>query len=151
MSRPRALRRKKIRESQARLKKRAESEGFLPGQKLIVQETRGRKMSEVLLDFARPYLDLATDSDAERKAIALSAMAWNVALLPLEEHAEKIAKLTSAFPDFADDLKQIMHEMIQRKLLFFPDIRRIVVSYEVIELGGERLHLSVISSLEPQD
>jgi len=144
MSTLRSLRRKKIRESQDRLKKKVQAD--LSGQQVVVRQTQGEKMSEVLLDFVRPHLDLAQNDEQQRKAIALAVLAWNVALLPPEKHAEEIDQIVSGFPDVAEEMRTLMQAMVQRKLMLFPDHRRVILNYEIADLGGSQLHLSVIST-----
>ena len=140
----RSLRRKKIRESRERLK--AQAKAAMPGQQVIIQGPQGEKMSEVLLDFAQPYLDLAHDDEAKRKAIGLAALSWNVALMPPEKHEAEIEKIVGDFPEAAEDMRAVMREMIQRKLILFPALNRTVLSYEVADLGGGQMHLSVMST-----
>ena len=133
-------------------------------------------MSEVLLEFIKPYRELAQSDSDLQKLIGLGIVAWNVSLLPATERE-------GALNDFVSDLfrsknpinrlrslvrkwiggsekadmkvasaeesgfKQIVNEMVERKLRRFSGNRRFIVSYHV-ELDGEDVQLFVASTFE---
>jgi hypothetical protein len=130
-------------------------------------------MSEILLEFIAPYRDKALDDTALERLIALGAMAWNVALLPESKRETSIDELASKLfmpsrinpkywfrkllvagtmsgkmatsPEIVD-FKDVINEMIDRKISRFNQNRRWIVSYQV-NITPDDVHLSVVSTM----
>ena len=112
----------------------------------VIVEASGQ-MSEVLLDFIEPYTRHVHSEDEFRNAIRLGLVAWNTALLPKERQVETIERfIDEVVHDGADDFRQVVYEMIERKQRWFAQIKRLILKYHltVTENGP---HLSVISTL----
>jgi len=104
-------------------------------------------MSEVLLDFIEPYTRRAHSEDEFRNVMRLGLVAWNTALLPKERQVETIERfIDEAVHDGADNFRQVVYEIIERKQRWFAQIKRLILKYHltVTENGP---HLSVISTL----
>jgi len=121
----------------------------------LTSAPRGRKLSAVILDYARPLID-NVDDDQFRIAIGIAIMCWNVALSPEEEQKEKLrllckemAKMAKGAPGgFADEAKMWTQWLVERKKTLFADDRRMVLNYNV-ENRGDSHHLQVASTLAP--
>ena len=133
-------------------------------------------MSEVLLEFIKPYRELAQSDSDLQKLIGLGIVAWNVSLLPANERegalndlvtdlfrrkspikrlsslvrkwigASEKADMKVASPEVTE-FKQIVYEMVEHKLRRFARNRRFIISYHV-EIDGDDVQLFVASTLE---
>jgi len=103
-------------------------------------------MSEVLLDFIEPYTEEAQSEDEFRSLITMGLVAWNTALLPEEIREQTLDRLIDeAVRDGADDFRQVIHEMIERKQRWFAQIKRLMLKYD-LTVSEKGCHLSVIST-----
>ncbi|MFM7383928.1 MAG: hypothetical protein ACKO1W_12885, partial [Microcystaceae cyanobacterium] len=107
-----------------------------------------RKMSEVLLEFATPVLEEAEDFEDCQFCFSMAVIAWNLALLPLEDQAEFFKEnhfLKNPLDKEDVEMSKFCMEMIQTlialKLLHFGKDRRMVEDYQLTENDGD-LHLS---------
>ncbi len=105
------------------------------------------KMSQVIIDFAKPVLETANTEEEFRKGIGLAALAWNTSLLPEVERDEMISQsISSSIPDAADSVLVALEMLIARKHQYFPNNNRYIMDYELSGTPPD-LHLSVVSSL----
>ena len=123
----------------------------------LIQNPEGvEKMSEVLEEFVKPYLAFADNYVARKKLVETAVAAWNLALLPEDKRSECLTEMIASSVDKVDkltqqDLKEILNEMVDRKLDFFPNNKRIIYNIQLQESKG-KCHLSVASSLiDPPD
>jgi hypothetical protein len=118
----------------------------------IVTNPEGEvKMSEVLEKFVEPYLDTAKSSSDRRSLIGIAVTAWNLALMPENERQSFIDKFIVEMFNQKDthiiqDIREILDEMVARKLEFFPDVKRLIVEFQLQETRN-KFHLSVASTL----
>jgi hypothetical protein len=112
---------------------------------LLVSDPPGfEKMSAVLLEFARPFMDVAID-DEDRKAILVLAMlAWNLSLLPEAECEQQLQKLLLPKLDRPNQI--MVRKMITRRRTHFAHHHRQVLDH-VIEIKGRDLRLDVVTTL----
>lgn len=124
--------------------------GLLEGRHKVIYEPRGRaKMSEVILSFAEPYLELANTYKELDKTISLAIVAWNTALIPESEQKAMVKKMINdlSFSGVdARDLIKVVGGMIKRKRRYFADHTRAVTEYHLSETR-DGIHLSVASTL----
>ena len=107
------------------------------------------KMSEVLWEFIAPYTPLAPDREAMEKLLAMAIAAWNVALFPGGERAQRLRELSTTLPAEARaDFLALIQEMVARKERDFAQHTRYILNYELTE-QRERYHLNVLSTLPP--
>ena len=126
-----------------------ESEHFKDHGVLI--ETPGLvRMSRVLLDFAKPYIDPYDDHDLKRAIMSLAIIAWNISLLPQLGTEENLVKLITpvlgskpSATHLAEHNKQL-RGMVAHKERFFPQYDRVIFDYE-IKFVGEEMRLAVVS------
>ena len=134
------------------------------------------KMSGVILRFLEPYRTIARDETAFENLVALGVVAWNVAILPVEEREQALDEFAGAFgigrfsvlgrigrwfwakmglspsggvrqSRTIRDFKATVGEMIDRKLREYPNNRRFILDYQ-IGGAGEEVQLFIISTLE---
>jgi len=114
---------------------------------LIIQDSSQEKMSEVLLEYGEPFLDSIDPQDRaeHEKAIQLSMMLWNCAIMQDDPKKRKEVKKTlKALISDAESKSVVLH-MLDRKRLMFPNNKRIIVSYELTETQ-RGFHLHVVST-----
>lgn len=125
----------------------------LPVSKMIVDPEREAKMSEVILDFAKPFLNKCEDEESEKKAIELAILIWNLSLFPKKSRDQEIEKLCSGLSpsEDANDFAALMNYvniLLERKQEYYPDNKRAIISYQMSGSGKNRL-LDVASTLSP--
>ena len=116
--------------SAEKIKERVQRNDGFRGAKgsLFIQDPKGvRKMSEIILEFARPILDEANSFDDHKKVILMAMLAWNIGL---DDESEANAKLEKLCNDMArsmdDDLvvefRKRLVSLIQRKREHFSEV-----------------------------
>lgn len=113
------------------------------------------KMSAVILEVVGPLLKQYAKTPERAKAVIMLAIAgWNKSLLPPDKQpvVEKDI-IDHLVPDDGSGeavgvAVEIMDAAADRRKRLFPDLRKIIVDYEV-EIGGGRLTLNVSSAPVP--
>jgi hypothetical protein len=142
----------------------------------LYSSAEDQRMSEVLLEFIKPYRALAYDDAALEKLIGLGVVAWNVALLPSSEREDAlndlatnlfrretpVRKLSNSLRRWLGaggkaetkkeaaevrEFKEIVYEMVEHKLRRFARNRRFIMSYHT-EIKGDDIRLFVASTSE---
>ncbi len=114
-----------------------------PGQQIQILQT-GQKMSEVIANFAQPWLELAKTEEQHKTLLRLALLAWNAALLPEAKRWEGTdPKITEAL---GEPGMRLLQQMIARKLALYADIEWPILDYE-LSGSGEDLRLNVISGV----
>ncbi|MFH0727196.1 MAG: hypothetical protein V2B19_12755 [Pseudomonadota bacterium] len=142
---------KAINESQERLLQRAKADATDAGMELSVAPPTTEKMSEIIIYFAKPLLDAASNTDEQKKALTVAILIWNLSILPEKMQSKqknKIKKLLniSNTDDPLDGGYRVVNFLIQRKKLAFPNINRMVMGYEIIDTP-RGIHLNVTSNV----
>lgn len=89
----------------------------------------GDPMIAILEKFIEPYLDTAETHNDREKIVAVAAAAWNAALLPPPKSVEAIELFLKSLPKHGipeDGIREMMDEMIARKLKHFADVSRVI-------------------------
>lgn len=123
-------------------------------------------MSTVLLEFIEPYRESADTPEATKSLVALGALAWNLSLLPEHERDSFLAQALTKGTGGSSlvgrlatrigagvvgesretaDFKRIVHELVERKLRYYEENRRFILSYELSQTEGH-IHLVVLST-----
>lgn len=122
----------------------------------VIEAPQGmEKMSDVLQSYAEPLLDVANNYEQINKAIGMAAVFWNASLEATEEEArEKVQSFLDmsetesrelSFKD--DDFDEMFKFMFYRKQQLFPNNQRMIVNYEVTDLGEGDIHLNIASTM----
>jgi hypothetical protein len=128
-----------------------------------------QKMSAVLLDLIDPYKEAADTPAAMENLVIAGMTAWNAALLPENERDSVITELSDALTSGGSPLKrlrskirtaifgkpkeivgfkQLVYELVERKLKYHAANRRFILDYELTQTE-EDIHLFVMSTLTP--
>ena len=145
-----------VRESQEHLARRAvqQAQAAGEGESLLIRDPEAiglRKMSEVLLDFAEPYLEHAHGFEEQKRALTLAVLAWNLSLkgpisgwLKLREMIKTMAAPDD--PQLGEELQAVIKQMARRKKEHFSDIKRLILDFQYIQtIRGP--HLNVVSNV----
>lgn len=113
------------------------------------------KMSEVLIDIARPWIELLGPSPplpAMKFAYQTCVLIWNVSRnINTEEREDEFKKaaleVVALTPKGTEaEMHQLIKEVYRRALALYPDDPRIIVDIEVEDLGDGDFHVMVISA-----
>src|SRR5437870_10891073 len=127
------------------LKNKLKDKGFIEGNNVVFNPIDEEKMSEVLIEFVRPYLKSAKTFDAKRKLFTLAVLAWGASLLPKEKQDQMLNDvLRNLSPEINEGLREIVEMMIKRKNLFFADNKRKIIDLTLSETK-DGFNLSVAS------
>lgn len=105
-------------------------------------------MSDAISLLVEPYKEDATDLEAYRTLISFACLAWNMTILPEKDRQDMLNEMTALAPDLESRVETIalIAELMDRKHMLFPDVKRMIVEFKVTEQGND-LHLSIASTL----
>jgi uncharacterized membrane protein YheB (UPF0754 family) len=127
------------------------SKGFgknFPKDVVITANPQKEKMSEVLLEFAKPLTDECETEKAFYNALQISAIAWNSSFLSPGERNKLIDESINKYINYNNEramAKEILSKMLERKKKKFPNINRMIMDFQISYRDGQQ-HLEVISS-----
>jgi hypothetical protein len=131
-----------------------EAESHLKEQGLKIKATSfnhdgPNKLSQAITTLISPYKDMGSTYQSFSTLIAIACMAWNAALIDEPERGEMVKQVVGVFKDKTDakgllEFSQFSYELIERKLLLFPDDRRFVYKFDVTETK-DNFFVSVLS------
>ncbi|RUS93945.1 hypothetical protein DSM106972_094820 [Dulcicalothrix desertica PCC 7102] len=118
---------------------------------VIVEPEGYEKMSDVLLQFLKPYLNAGKTLKEYKSLVMLGIIAWNASIMPPEKQEEAVSiqlpKIVAKMPkNIRSDMTSVINELMERKQKHFNEIKRLILEYTV-EQQGEGFNLSVVSSL----
>ena len=119
---------------------------------ILQGDLNGVKMSAVILNLADFLLEMAYTKERQKAAIAITCIAWNIAVAGMEK-AQKL--FDSYFETIDDPIHQqdtldIIETIIERKQLLYPEINRFILDYEVVGTKNN-MHLNVVSTVPDED
>ena len=104
----------------------------LAGRNVVLFTDLPVKMSEVLEEFIEPYMGQWKTLDDLSKLLNVAAIAWNMALAPAKERETSIQEMMEKVPsDARAGLREVIEEMVRRKLAHFASNRRMIVGVTV--------------------
>jgi len=156
------LARKRRRKQEARLRRENRSDRWFSEDRLdpnLPEDARhmsfdapgGVKMSEVLGEFVKPYVDLVDGIESYRRLLTLAVLAWNAALAPEAKRREMVDEvlregLGTASGEWLAAGKEIVDQLIERKQRHFAGYQRPILDF-VVEDRGDHYYLMVTSPL----
>jgi hypothetical protein len=113
------------------------------------------RMSAVLLQIAEPLIKQHGKTDERAKSILMLCVAgWNKSVFPPDKQPIVEQELIDRFvpkggsAEAVGVVVQIMDYVAEQRERLFPDLRRVIVDYE-IEISGGDLNLNVTSARAP--
>ncbi len=121
---------------------------------IVVSPSGEVTMSEVLEDFVEPYRESPETKESMRRLLTLGTIAWNLALSPESKRQGMIDRvfnkdLLNGDEKLKAEIQGLIEELIARKNRYFSENRRMIVDFELKELGND-YHISVASTLSPE-
>ena len=113
------------------------------------------KMSAVITQLAEPFLkEHGTNAQRAEAIISLTVAGWNKSMFPPDKQPTVEKELIDCF--VSEDLSgesmgvvaHIMDTVAERRKELFPDLRKVIVDYE-LDISGGRLTLNVSSAPIP--
>lgn len=138
-----------IKKSQERLLQKVKEQPIHPRMQLSTEPPPEGKMSEVIIDFAKPILKEDEDVEIQKKTIILAIIIWNLSLLPEELQEEQAIEIRSLLGN-SNEADRLINYLLARKEDFFKDIKRMVVDYDFVSLP-RGFHLNVLSTVMTRD
>ncbi|MEW6664413.1 MAG: hypothetical protein AB1512_04225 [Thermodesulfobacteriota bacterium] len=135
----------------AKFLEKVRRQALFAGKKILVDPPNQVKISDVLLEFAAPLLERFEHEVPVTNIIAMAIMAWNLSLLPDEDHHKFINVMAgelSLDKRGLEEMNDVMKWLVDRKRRHFAEHRRHVVDYRVSDLGDQR-QLQVVSISVP--
>jgi len=123
-------------------------------QKVLINPPDHEKMSEVILEFAQPLLDVVNDDASTKHIIAFAIDAWNFAIIQEQSGSKALEKMMRETAKSGTDeativrYKPYFDMLFQRKRELFPDNQRMILDYEFTE-SRDNFHLNVLSYSTP--
>jgi len=120
-----------------------------PGMTFAENPEGYEKMSEILIEFVKPFLDEANSHQRREALFSVAVVSWNLAIVP-ENERQKMLKMMSKKlrnkqdPEFAKDTQSLIEEFIERKLTFFADNNRFITGFELDD-RSDSFYISVSS------
>jgi hypothetical protein len=123
--------------------------------KTVVKNALPKKMSTVLLDFAKPLLDdVVYDNYAIESAIQLAIIVWNYLIISSDKYPSKLADIplkkmlektiTIAFSDEIG--KKVFAHLMNRKKSLYAENSNLIADFNIIwEDNRNIFHLTVIT------
>jgi hypothetical protein len=120
-----------------------------PADDIVLVEPPGAvKMSQVMIDFLKPYADQWHTPVEYENLVDLATVAWNAALAPVDQREAMLNKVVESVPgELRQDMRTVLEAMIRRKEIEFAWINRGIVNTQVTRTPTG-LHVSVVSTLE---
>ena len=117
------------------------------GREIEIETSNPQKMSEIIIDYAEPLLEISTTDKEQEKAVIMAITFWNLAILKENERQDMMDSLTPHLLQGGDpeDLNQTIEYFIERKQILYPDVNRMILDYDCVHTM-DRLHLNVVSN-----
>ena len=133
----------------AELMSKVQANESLPDNVVLVTDSEV-KMSQIIMDFAEPFLAEADTEEKFRKAVGLATVAWNAGLLPKDQWKEPLAKSLDATPDAIASILAGLKLLVTRKHQHFANNKRFIVNYHLLGTFPD-FQLAIASTLSNLD
>ncbi len=114
-----------------------------------------RKMSEILLEYAQPLFEIIDEDDLNQftLAVQVAILCWNVSLLPPDEQQQFLDSAGERvdihrLPQYSkikQALQGIMNILIERRKTLYPNEKRLVMDFQIVDEPDQH-RLFVVSS-----
>lgn len=121
--------------------------------KYMVNPSGEISMSDAISQIVEPYRDDALDYHAFRTLVTFACTAWNASILSDDKRKEMLNAMLTALPANKRDRSEalsLVKELMNRKNILYPDVKRLIVDFKVTDLGDD-FHIAVASTLEKED
>lgn len=122
------------------------------GAKFVINPEGEISMSDAISQLIEPFREDAADYQSFHTLVTFACIAWNAAILPFEDQKELLQKTLAEFPPQKNtriDVLRLIQALRDRKELLFPNVSRMIVEFNVTELGDD-FHIAIASTLGKQ-
>lgn len=98
------------------------------------------KISELMLDLLSEYRNESEDIESIKTLLGIGCIAWNLSFIEDHSRQLELKEMLNKFFGSSENKSKIIeliNDIIEKKLRKYPDIKRSIVSYEVVEMGDE--------------
>jgi hypothetical protein len=147
---------KAIHDSQEKLLKRTMEKSVEDETELLIAPPSNFKMSDIIIKYAKPLLDVSISPKEQEKAIISAIIFWNLSFFPENKRSQCIIDIfgdmntTNDGGGLSDSNREVLGYMIKRKNILFPDINRMVIDYDYVETP-KGFHLNVVSNISKDE
>ena len=106
-------------------------------------------MSEIIIHYASPLLESTKPGKDRERALIVAITLWNLAMVPESKRQSIIDSTFSKIygKDYPPDFDQVLDYFLERKLLLYPDINRVILDYDYVQTP-EGDNLNVVSNVQ---
>lgn len=127
-------------------------DSFQASADVVVRKQPGPKMSDALVKIIGPYSPETSNRQAFESIVCLGIVGWNLGLKPPAERRPERERLLETLPRVLTQdrpfIRRLVEEFIQRKEELFPDNVRLILDYQVTDVG-DGYHVDVVSTAWP--
>lgn len=109
---------------------------------------QGAKVSEIIMDFAMPWLKQAVNVEQQKAVLAYAVLVWNLGSMEEDEREDLKNEFLHEIDNGENDVETVrkqMDVMIERRVKYYSSVKKVVVNYEIKERNG-KLQLDVVSA-----
>lgn len=106
-------------------------------------------MSDAISLLVKPYLEDFPDLASFEVLVSFACLAWNMTNLPAKERQAQLNEMIATAPDLESRVESLalVMDLMEKKEMLFPDVKRMIVKYKVTEQGKD-FHISIASTLD---
>ena len=124
-----------IKKGRATLLERVKSSELFSKLMVLHDPPEKEKMSEVILKFLDPLLDLDVDDELMQNFIAFGTLAWNASLFPKKRQKKILRTIMDLFKfptkEDREVVETIFKMLLARKKKYFSENKRVIVDYQL--------------------
>ena len=110
-------------------------------------------MSDAISRLIEPYRNDAPDFTSFRTLVTFACLAWNLTILPPKDRENMMKEMIGLAPaNVGDrlDMLGLVTELMERKRMLFPEVKRMIVEHRVTDRGRD-FHIAIASTLGEKD
>ena len=105
--------------------------------KSLISQPGDEKIAEMLQEILVPYQVDAKNFSDYRKLVTLAIVAWNIAHFPMDQMLSSLGLyldgLTRITAQQREEFREIILDLIRRKIKLYPDAQRTILNFEITE------------------
>ncbi|MCP4986723.1 MAG: hypothetical protein GY928_11910 [Colwellia sp.] len=106
---------------------------------------KNKKMSDNLLRLMKPFIQVATDQNSEKRLsvlLTIASSAWNYAVTNNEEYRDVLLKITPNQESHLEVMR-VLEQLIVRKNRLFAEDERVILNCSVGKIKRKRIDITV--------
>ncbi|MCP4323316.1 MAG: hypothetical protein GY787_16005 [Alteromonadales bacterium] len=106
---------------------------------------KNKKISDNLLRLMKPFIQVATDQNAEKRLsvlLTIASAAWNYAVTDNEEYRNIILKITTDQESYLEVVR-VFEQLMDRKKRLFAEDERVILNCSVGSVKRKKIDITV--------